>query len=65
MKIQHPMVAGKLLPCYGQSVFDLTGNIDAMREVADEVANEGPGSWGGRINIIDKGWNGVGGRWWC
>lgn len=44
----------------GQQLFDIVGSTDAMRDVADEVANLNPRKWGARAAILDKGWDGVG-----
>jgi hypothetical protein len=56
------------LKTLGQRLFDLVGDTDRMRDVAEEVANQKPGPWGKRINIIDKAWDGIGNdqdRWIC
>jgi hypothetical protein len=53
----------------GQQLFTVLGSTDAMREIAEEVANEpGHGGWGYKITVMDKNWDGVGegnDRWWC
>lgn len=50
----------------GERLFRLTGSVSAMGDVADQVADMEPGSWGYRATIIDKAWDGVGGLhgWW-
>ena len=56
------------LKTLGQHLFDLVGGTDRMRAVAEEVADQKPGAWGKRIDIIDKAWDGVGSRtdrWIC
>jgi hypothetical protein len=55
------------LKTIGQRLFDLVGDTDRMRAVAEEVANQKP-PCGKRIDIIDKAWDGVGNnedRWIC
>ncbi|HEY7301267.1 MAG TPA: hypothetical protein VH684_25535 [Xanthobacteraceae bacterium] len=53
----------------GRRLFDVVGSLDAMRDVAEEVASMKPRNWGTRIDIIDKNWDGIGddarGRWWA
>jgi hypothetical protein len=53
----------------GRRLFDVVGSLDAMRDVAEEVASMKPRNWGTRIDIIDKNRDGIGddvrGRWWA
>ena len=51
----------------GQRLFELTHDLDAMRDTLYRVA--GRGRWSGhRIDIMDKRWSGIGEgdhRWWA
>ena len=47
----------------GQHLYELTGSSEVMQEVPERVANRDPKSWGYRIDILAKRWDGIG-EWW-
>jgi hypothetical protein len=44
----------------GKLLFDLLGSTSPMVDVATEIADDGPGGFQWRCNVIDKNWDGVG-----
>jgi hypothetical protein len=50
----------KQLRDLGQQLFDVLGTTAGMRDIACAIANLDRKHWHHRINILDKGWDGVG-----
>ena len=59
----------KQLKDLGKQLFRLMGSTNAMRDVAEELANEkGRGGFQYQAGILDHAWDGVGegnDHWWC